>query len=292
MERKRVYYFVTILLRKVVVVVIFSVVSVRCEAQKRKIMMKLWVCTVFRCGIFCMRLGERVCVWVRINIQEIWNGETYIFHLLKYTQETRRNALISNIKHSKIFEAHPCTKTVHIFMACMQSKFEWYGVAFACEDHLGTAAAIADICACTVFKSRQTNWRMIQAKYVRACVCVKKQPLHFDILNHKYMAWHSTEQFSFWRLYLKHFLYSVNVTTFYLQNSQQTLCWRNFLIVLKDMCLELSIDAIHMVLCDSVSFRRLCSTIESFVRLLHSHIFQWNFTKYEYANTYMHTLNS
>lgn len=68
--------------------------------------------------------SRRVCVWVRINIRKMWNGETYIFHLLKYTQEIRRNALISKHKTQQDIRSSSLHKNLaHLYG--MYAKYIW-----------------------------------------------------------------------------------------------------------------------------------------------------------------------
>ena len=56
-------------------------------AQKRKILMELWMYILFRWGIFSGCVSESSSIHVR------WECGTYIFHLLKYTQEIPNETL-------------------------------------------------------------------------------------------------------------------------------------------------------------------------------------------------------
>lgn len=78
------------------------------------------------------------------------------------------------------------------------------------------------------FKTRPKKNMSVSKMYALPCHtvrCVKKETLHFDIVNHKYMPCSTQlnsfpfEDFVFW-----HLLYSVSVTMFYLQNVCETLC--------------------------------------------------------------------
>lgn len=142
MERKQAsvfIIFVTILLRKscswmcVCVFVSFhAVLFMYWELKSAKFWIELWMC---------------LCVWGLLqkstHCTTIWETKMEhicIFHLLKYTQETRRNALISTHIHILIHtytlketkNTHKTTrylehilaqKLTRISMSCMQSKF-------------------------------------------------------------------------------------------------------------------------------------------------------------------------
>lgn len=94
MERKRVYYFVTILLWKDDFFPAISLLCmVRWKAQNFDGIMNVYF-ILFRWGIFWVC----VCVQVNQHTHNIYdnrmrNSGTYIFHLLKYTQETRNEIL-------------------------------------------------------------------------------------------------------------------------------------------------------------------------------------------------------
>lgn len=170
---KRIYYFVTILLRKVVGEIVFFFCTVvmlsspLLSSQKRKILMELWM-------------------WMLLSLRRSGGfaiAEHIYFSLIKaHTRDSKRNALISTEKAHKththtrttFHEAYPCTKTARrIFMSCMQSKF-W---VIRCR----IIWTVFSLCLSLCTFQEYSSWM---------CVCVpeKKETLHFDIVNRKYMA--------------------------------------------------------------------------------------------------------